>query len=87
MPPLAWLAIAVIAGVAAWTIGWPAWQQYRAREASDSNTDRYLAWRGRARGGSRPKEGMTVEERRRILAGGALAIVAIVALLAFFGTS
>ena len=87
MPPLGWLAVAVVAGLAAWAVGWPAWRQYRAREASESNTDRYLAWRGRAPSGSRPKEGMTGEERRRIYAGAALAVVAVVALLAFFGAS
>jgi len=87
MPPLGWLAIAVVAGVAAWAVGWPAWQQYQAREASESNSERYLAWRGRAPGGDRPKEGMTGEERRRIYVGVALAIASVVALLAFFGTS
>jgi hypothetical protein len=87
MPPLAWLVIAVVAGVVGWAVGWPAWQQYRARESSESNTERYLAWRGRAPSGDRPTEGMTGEERRRIYAGAALAVVAIVALLAFFGTS
>jgi len=87
MPPLGWLAIAIVAGVAAWAVGWPAWRQYRAREASESNTERYLAWRGRAPSGDRPNEGMTGEERRRIYVGVALAIAAVVALLAFFGTS
>ena len=87
MPPLVWLAIAAVAGVGAWAVGWPAWRQYRAREASESNTERYLAWRGRAPSGDRPKEGMTGEERRRIYVGVALAIAAVVALLAFFGAS
>ena len=87
MPPLGWLAVAVVAGLAAWAVGWPAWRQYRAREASESNTERYLAWRGRTPKGERPKEGMTGEERRRIYVGVALGIAAVVALLAFFGTS
>ena len=87
MPPLGWLAVAVVAGLAAWAVGWPAWRQYRAREASESNTERYLAWRGRTPKGERPKEGMTGEERRRIYVGAALGIAAVVALLAFFGTS
>ena len=38
----------LVAGVAAYLVGWPAWQAYRAREARDTNTERYLAWRGRA---------------------------------------
>ena len=87
MPPLAWLAIAIGAAVAAWAVGWPAWRQFRAREAGASNTERYLAWRGRAPSGERPREGMTGEERRRIFAGTALVAVAVVALVAFFGTS
>lgn len=87
MPPLGWLAVAVVAGLAAWAVGWPAWRQYRAREANESNTERYLAWRGRTPKGERPKEGMTGEERRRIYVGVALGIAAVVALLAFFGTS
>ena len=87
MPPLAWLAIAIGAGVAAWAVGWPAWSQYRAREATDSNTERYLAWRGRATSGNRPREGMTGEERRRIYAGAGLAVVAVAAILAYFGAS
>jgi len=87
MPAVAWLVIAVVAGAGAWVVGWPAWRQYRAREVSESNSERYLAWRGRAPAGDRPKEGMTGEERRRIYAGVALAIVAVVAVIAFFGAS
>ena len=48
MPPLAWLFIAIVAGVAAYLVAWPAWQASRARDARDTNTERYLAWRGRA---------------------------------------
>lgn len=86
MPPLAWLAVTIVAGVAAYLIGWPAWRGYRSRESRDMNTERYLQWRGRA---DRPstvstREGMTNDERRRIYAGAALAVLAVVALLAFF---
>ncbi len=89
MPPLAWLAAAVVAGIAAYLVGWPAWQGYRARETRDDNTERYLQWRGRA---DRPssvstREGMTGEERRRLYASAALAVAGVVALLAFFATS
>lgn len=90
MTPLAWLAVAAAAAVAAYLVGWPAWSGYRARDSRDLNTERYLAWRGRAdRRPRRPLagEGMTGEERRRIYAGVALAVVAVAAFLAFFATS
>jgi hypothetical protein len=89
MPPLAWLALAVVAVVLAYGVGWPAWRSYRGREARDLNTERYLAWRGRTPRGPRAtvREGMTGDERRRIYAGAALAALAVVALVAFFATS
>jgi hypothetical protein len=89
MPPLAWLAIAVVAGVAAYLVGWPAWQGYRSRETRDEQTERYLQWRGRADRvpTTSTREGMTTEERRRIYAGAALAVLAVVGLLAFFAGS
>ena len=89
MPPLAWLAICVVAGAAAYVVGWPGWRSYRSREARDLNTDRYLAWRGRSSEIPRAstREGMTNEERRRIYAGVALAIGSLLALVAFFATS
>jgi hypothetical protein len=87
--PLAWLAIAIVAGVAAYGVGWPAWQAYRSREFRDLNAERYLQWRGRAdrRSTISTREGMTTDERRRIYAGSALAVGAVVAILAFFATS
>ena len=89
MPPLAWLAVAIVAGVAAYLVAWPAWQSYRARESRDDNTERYLQWRGRAdrRSTVSTREGMTGEERRRLYAGAALGVLAVVGLLAFFATS
>jgi hypothetical protein len=88
VPALAWLAVAIAAGIAAYLVGWPAWQSYRARESRDTNTERYLAWRGRApRGGASVREGMTGEERRRIYAGAALGVLAVAALIGFFVTS
>jgi hypothetical protein len=86
---LAWLAVAIVAGAAAYLVGWPAWQGYRSRETRDLNTERYLAWRGRA---DRPstistREGMTNDERRRIYAGALLAVLAVIGLLAFFAGS
>jgi hypothetical protein len=87
--PLLWLAGAVVAGVAGYATGWPAWRDYRARETRDLNAERYQAWRGRA---SRPgtgsmSEGMTLVERRRLYAGAALAAVAVICLVAFFATT
>ena len=89
MPPIVWLAVAIGAALAAYMVAWPAWRSYRAREARDTNSERYLAWRGRAvRGQSHPpREGMTGEERRRLYLGGALAVAASVALVAFFAAS
>ena len=86
MPPLAWLAVAIVAGAAAYLVGWPAWQGFRSRETRDDNTERYLRWRGRAdrRSQVSTREGMTNEERRRIYAGAALAMLAVIGLLAFF---
>ena len=88
MEPLVWLAVAIVAGIAAYLVGWPAWEAYRARDSRDSNRERYLAWRGRADRVQPPaREGMTGDERRRIYAGAALAVLAVVGLLAFFATS
>ena len=87
MPPHAWLVVALAAAAAAYLVGWPALSAYRAREARDTNSERYLAWRGRGTRGPRMREGPTAEERRRIVIGAALALVAGVALVAFFVTS
>jgi hypothetical protein len=86
MPPLVWLAVAIVGGVAAYLVGWPAWRGYRSRESRDDNTERYLQWRGRADRVSTvsTREGMTNDERRRIYAGAALAMLAVIGLLAFF---
>ncbi len=80
-----WLLAAAAAGVAAYLVGWPAWQQYRLRDRVDANTERYLGWRGRSRtAAGRPSEGMTGEERRRVYVGVALGVVAIFCLVGFF---
>ena len=88
MLPLIWLGVAVAAGIAAYVVASPAWRAYRARDARDTNTERYLAWRGRASPpGTSTREGMTGEERRLIYIGAALAALALAALVAFFATS
>jgi hypothetical protein len=88
MPPIAWLAIAIAAGVGAVLAGLPAWRSSRDRQTRDLNAERYQAWRGRAvRPGSAPREGMTGDERRRIYAAAALGALGLVALIAFFLTS
>lgn len=89
MLPLVLLLVALVAGAAGFLVGWPAWRASQARDARDLNAERYLAWRGRAvRGQSSPiREGMTGEERRRVLAGAALGVIGAAALVAFFLTS
>jgi hypothetical protein len=87
MLPLVWLAIAVAAGAGAVTVASPAWSAYRGRDARDTNSERYLAWRGRASRGPRPRERLTANERRRLIIGAVLALVALGALVAFFVTS
>lgn len=89
MPPLMWLAVALVAGASAVAIGWPAWRSYRARESRDLNTERYRAWRGQSVRGqpASTREGMTVDERRRIYGGATLGALAIIGLVAFFLTS
>jgi hypothetical protein len=87
VPALVWLVVAVGAAVAGYLIAWPAWRAYRSRETRDTNTERYLAWRGRSPSRSSVREGMTGEERRRVYGGAALGVLAVAALLAFFATS
>jgi hypothetical protein len=89
MPPLVWLGLALAGFAAAYLVGWPAWEAYRSREQRDENTERYLAWRGRADrlASTSSGEGMTVEERRRIYGGAGLAIGAALALFTFFATT
>ena len=89
MPALGWLGLAVVGFVATYLVGWPAWRAYRSRESRDDNTERYLAWRGRAdrRPRASTREGMTGEERRRLYAAAGLAVASTLALVAFFFTS
>lgn len=87
MAALAWLVVAIGAGAAAYLVAWPAWASSRTRDARDTNSERYLAWRGRASRGPRPASGMTAEERRRVIIGVAFAVVAVVSVVAFFATS
>ena len=82
MTPWIWLLGAVIAGTVAYRIGVPAWTAYRSRLVRDVNTERYLAWRGRA-DRTRQSTGMTSLERNRLIAAGAVAVLAVFCLAAF----
>jgi hypothetical protein len=86
-----WLLLlgAVVAGVAAYLVGWPAWSGYRRREARDLNAERYLAWRGRANppGSGSLREGPTGAERRSLWLAAALAAVALACLVGFFAVT
>jgi hypothetical protein len=78
-----WLVGAAIAGVAAYLVGWPTWTGFAARRRRDLNTERYLAWRGRA--GERPPDPqLSTTERGRLAVAGVLALVAAFCLVAFF---
>jgi hypothetical protein len=78
-----WLLGAAIAAFAAYVTGWPTWSGFAARRRRDLNTERYLAWRGRA--GERPPDPrLTKSERGRLAVAGALALVAAFCLVAFF---
>ena len=76
-----------IAAVGAYAVGWPAWQSRRGRIERDTNTERYLAWRGRGGERVQREDGPTQEERRRLLAAAALGVLALAALIGFFVTS
>ena len=80
-----WLLATVAAATAAYLVGWPAWSGYRSRESRDLNTERYLAWRGRAdrRPVSSTREGMTGAERRRMWIAAGLAAAAVFCLVGF----
>ena len=81
------LVVAVVGLAGAWLVGWPVWRSSRERAERDTNTERYLAWRGRARERPATSEGWTAEERRRLLVAGVLAVIGVVALVAFFVAS
>jgi len=72
------LAVALVAGGIGLAIGLPAWRSWQTRVAADRNAERYLAWRGRG-DRSVPESGqpMSVAERRRMLIGAGLGLVAI----------
>jgi hypothetical protein len=77
----AFLAAALVAGAAGAVIGLPAWRGWQARSAADRNTERYLAWRGRADRSAPGAQQMTSVERWRIAVGAALVVVAIACLV------
>lgn len=89
MAAVIWLLIGLAAGAGAVLVGMPAWRQVRARETRDLNVERYRAWRGHSArtAGSRPREGMTADERRRLAIAATLAVVAVVGVVAFFVAS
>ena len=80
--------LAVLAGLGAYLIGWPAWTSYRMREARDQNAERYAAWRGRANEQRLTvHQGLTGDERRKLWVAAALAMVAVACLIGFFAVS
>ena len=87
---MSWMLLigALLAGLGAYLVGWPAWTSYRSRDARDLNAARYAAWRGRA-GEQRlsAREGLTGEERRKLWVAAALAVIAVACLIGFFAVS
>jgi hypothetical protein len=83
MSPWVWLIATLVAAVAAYLVGSPAWTSYRSRAVRDLNAERYLAWRGRADRKPTSSE-MSGAERRRLIIAGALAAVAVFCLVGFF---
>ena len=83
-----WLLAAVVVGVSGGMIGWPAWRGYQARHGGDLNSQRYLAWRGRAsRSSQSAKVGPSVGERRRLLISGILLLAAAGCLIVYLTVS
>ena len=77
----AFVVAALVAGAAGALIGLPAWRSWQARAAADRNTERYLAWRGRADRSAPSAQQMTPAERRRMAVGAAFAVVAVICLV------
>ena len=78
-----WLLAGTIAASGAYLVGWPTWRGVVARRRRDLNTERYLAWRGRA--GQRPPDPtLTGTERARLGLAAVLALVAAFCLVGFF---
>ena len=78
-----WLVVATAAGIGAYLLGWPTWSTCVARRRRDLNTERYLAWRGRA--GERPADPrLSDAERRRLLVACGLALAAVFSVVGFF---
>lgn len=83
MNPWIWLLAAAVAGGAAYLVGWPAWSGFAARRRRDLNTERYLAWRGRA-GDRAPDPSLTRREQARLGLAGVLALLAVFCIVGFF---
>ncbi len=84
MPSLAWLVLALVAGTGAYVLGSPVLRARRERASRDTNTERYLAWRGRASESPPRAASAPPEERTRLIAAGVLTVTAVVALIGFF---
>jgi len=84
MPSFVWILVAIIAGAGAWVVGSPVIRARRERAERDTNTERYLAWRGRASEASRLGSPEPPDERPRLFVALALAAVAVAALIGFF---
>jgi hypothetical protein len=84
MPSLVWLAVAIAAGAGAWLVGAPVMRGRRARQTRDTNTERYLAWRGRASEAPLRSAPAPSDEVPRLIGAAAMGLVAVAALIGFF---
>ena len=78
-----WMLTAALAASGAYLVGWPTWSGFVGRRRRDLNTERYLAWRGRA-GQRSPDPALAGPERARLGLAAVLALVAAFCLVGFF---
>jgi len=80
---IVFLILAVAAAGAAAFVGWPVWRSYQDRQERDLNTERYLAWRGRASRQPQPAFSLSSSERWQLTIAAVLGIAAVAFVILF----